>query len=83
MEERILSNSQIRHFSEYLVREEKSNATCEKYIRDVHGFCVFAGNNRVTKELVVAWKKKLTDQGYAVRSINSMLQQFSWIPWLA
>lgn len=73
MEERILSNSQIQEFSDYLVREEKSNATCEKYIRDVHGFCVFAGSSRVTKELVVAWKKKLTDQGYAVRSINSML----------
>ena len=73
MEERILSNSQIRHFSDYLVREEKSNATCEKYIRDIRSFRVFAGSNRVTKELVVAWKKKLMEQGYAVRSINSML----------
>lgn len=56
-----------------MVREEKSNATCEKYIRDVRGFRVFAGNNQVAKELVVAWKKKLIEQGYAVRSINSML----------
>ncbi len=73
MEERILTNCQIQKFSEYLVREEKSNATCEKYIRDVHGFLLFAGNSRVTKELVVAWKKQLIEQGYAVRSINSML----------
>ena len=73
MEERILSNCQIQNFSDYLVREEKSNATCEKYIRDVQGFCVFAGSSRVTKELVVAWKKNLVEQGYAVRSINSML----------
>lgn len=73
MEERILTNRQIQKFSEYLVREEKSNATCEKYIRDVHGFLLFAGNSRVTKELVVAWKKQLIEQGYAVRSINSML----------
>lgn len=73
MEERIITDCQIQNFSDYLVREEKSNATCEKYIRDVHGFCVFAGNNRVTKELVVTWKKKLTEQGYAARSINSML----------
>lgn len=73
MKERILTNCQIQRFSDYLVREEKSNATCEKYIRDVHGFWMFAGNSQVTKELVVAWKKKLIEQGYAVRSINSML----------
>ena len=73
MEERILTNSQIQKFSDYLVREEKSNATCEKYIRDVYAFWMFAGSNQVTKELVVAWKKDLMSQGYAVRSINSML----------
>ena len=73
MEERIILNCQIQEFSDYLVREEKSNATCEKYIRDVHGFRMFVGNSRVTKELVVAWKKQLIEQGYAVRSINSML----------
>lgn len=73
MEEKILTNCQIQKFSHYLVREEKSNATCEKYIRDIHGFWMFAGNSQLTKELVVAWKKKLVEQGYAVRSINSML----------
>ena len=73
MEERIINNGQIQDFFDYLVREEKSNATCEKYIRDVHAFWMFAGNNQVTKELVVAWKKELVEKGYAVRSINSML----------
>ena len=73
MEERIINNGQIQDFSDYLVGEERSNATCEKYIRDVRNFWVFAGNGQVTKELVVAWKKKLMEQGYAVRSINSML----------
>ena len=29
MEERILTNCQIQKFSDYLVREEKSNASCE------------------------------------------------------
>ena len=73
MEERILTNCQIQIFSDYLAEEEKSNATCEKYIRDIRGFWMFAGNSQLTKELVVAWKKKLVEQGYAVRSINSML----------
>ena len=73
MEKRILTNCQIQNFSDYLVREEKSNATCEKYIRDIRSFQMFACSDQVTKECVVAWKKKLVEQRYAVRSINSML----------
>ena len=73
MEERILTNSQIQEFANYLIREEKSNATYEKYLRDVRIFQAFADNALVTKEVVMAWKKELVAQGYAVRSINSML----------
>lgn len=73
MEERILTDCQIQEFSDYLIREEKSNATFEKYLRDICSFQRFAGSNQVTKDLTVAWKKKLLEQGYAVRSINSML----------
>jgi len=63
----------INNFSEFLCREEKSNATQEKYLRDVQVFCTFIAGAEITKELVIAWKKQLTEQGYAVRSINSML----------
>lgn len=73
MEERTLTNWRIQKFSDYLISEEKSNATHEKYLRDVHSFHVFIGNVPMTKEVVVAWKKMLTDKGYAARSINSML----------
>ena len=64
---------QIKEFSDYLRREEKSPATMEKYLRDVRVFCAYAGSNEITKELVVEWKKHLVESGYAVRSINSML----------
>ena len=73
MEERILTNYQIKGFSDYLIREEKSNATYEKYLRDVHSFQTYASKAPVSKGLVVAWKRPLIEQGYAVRSINSML----------
>lgn len=73
MEQRIITDCQIRDFSDYLIREEKSDATCEKYLRDVRLFRLFAGSSWVAKELVLSWKKKLVEQGYAVRSINSML----------
>lgn len=73
MEERILDLAKIREFEAYLIREEKSGATSEKYLRDVGCFARFVGKQPVTKQLVVAWKKELMAQGYAVRSVNSML----------
>ena len=68
-----ISTEKIKEFSNYLCREEKSSATQEKYLRDAQAFCVYADGNEITKELVIAWKKKLVEQGYAVRSVNSML----------
>lgn len=68
-----LSNKEIKEFANYLCREEKSVATQEKYLRDVRVFCVYADDNEITKELVVAWKKQPVESGYAVRSINSMI----------
>lgn len=69
----VLSTKQIKEFANHLRREEKSGATQEKYLRDVQSFRVYAGGNAITKELVVAWKKVLVENGYAVRSVNSML----------
>lgn len=69
----ILSTEQINEFAGYLCREEKSVATQEKYLRDVQAFGVYLGGAEITKEMVIKWKKHLVDQGYAVRSINSML----------
>ena len=68
-----IATTQIQEFANHLSREEKSDATQEKYLRDVQAFCVYAGGQEITKELVVAWKKQLINNGYAVRSVNSML----------
>ena len=68
-----ISNDQIQEFASYLSREEKSDATQEKYLRDVQAFCVYTGGQEITKELVVAWKKQLIESDYAVRSVDSML----------
>ncbi len=68
-----LSTKRIKEFAKYLCCEEKSTATQEKYLRDVQAFCRYADANDITKELVIAWKKHLLENGYAVRSINSML----------
>ena len=54
-----ISTGQIQEFANHLSQEEKSDATQEKYLRDVQAFCVYAGAQEITKELVVAWKKQL------------------------
>lgn len=73
MKNRILSEKDIETFHKYLIREEKSTATMEKYLRDVRAFFVFAGQAVITKDLVMGYKQALLEKNYAVRSINSML----------
>lgn len=69
----ILTGEHIREFENHLCREEKCLATQEKYLRDVKAFWIYSGSSEITKERVADWKKHLIEQGYAVRSINSML----------
>jgi integrase/recombinase XerD len=52
---------------------KKSTATVEKYLRDVRAFHLFAYQQDVTKERMMAYKKFLIEKGYAASSINSML----------
>lgn len=72
MKERFITAKAIAEFRKYLISEEKSEITVEKYIRDVKAFAAYAKNNAVTKETVIAYKKHL-QKTYAVRSVNSML----------
>ena len=69
----VLSTQQLRAFSSYLCRQEKSMATQEKYLRDARAFCDYAEGTSITKDTVMGWKKQPLMDGYAVRSINSML----------
>lgn len=68
-----LSVEHIQEFWNYLKQEEKSEATIQKYLRDVRLFRAYAQDQPITKALVIGWKKSLEEGGYAVRSINSML----------
>ena len=68
-----------------MLENEKSAATVEKYLRDTAAFMVFLAEREVTKELAIAYKQKLIEDGYAIRSINSMLASitslFSFLGW--
>ena len=73
MKKRKLDNKTINNFFLYLLSEEKSKATAEKYKRDVYAFFLYADDREITKELVIAYKNGLKEKGYKESSINSML----------
>ena len=73
MTEKFLNSALIDSYREQLVRDEKSTATIEKYLRDVRAFFAFIGERALTKEEVITYKQFLIEKQYSVKSINSML----------
>ena len=67
-----LTNEIIKKFKEYLINNDKSSYTIEKYIRDVFKFKDFLSRDEITKEMTGEYKNYLIRNGYSVRSINSM-----------
>lgn len=65
--------NRLKEFRNFLLEDEKSKATIEKYTRDIHRFCIFINGEEISKTSVIEYKKYLQEQGFAVRSINSML----------
>lgn len=84
MEKRIVTEQTVKLFENYLIQEEKSPITIEKYIHDVEDFRNYAEKNEVSKELVLNYKQKLVKQ-YAARSVNSKLASlhslFTFMGW--
>lgn len=64
--------SKVNDFKFFLTEEEKSEATIEKYIRDVRYFGEFISSREITKQEVMEYKKGLIES-YAPASVNSML----------
>lgn len=60
-------------FYEYLIEEERSSGTIEKYIRDVRLLQSWLGSEPVTKENAARWKQELLQSGRAPSTVNSML----------
>lgn len=69
---KLITLKEIDAFKENLILEEMSDATVEKYVRDVKMFAAYVSGEAINKEIVIAYKKHLQEK-YAVRSVNSML----------
>lgn len=72
MKDYIITEGMLQNYRAYLLEEEKSVLTVEKYMRDLKKFQVFLSEKEIQKDLVIEYKKELL-QSYAVSSVNSML----------
>ena len=67
-----ISSEMIGKFKIRLINEEKSQATQEKYIRDITSFVKWNMGQEITKLRVLEFKELLV-RTYAPASVNSML----------
>ena len=66
----------IKKFREYLIDEEKSKATIEKYIRDLTVYVSWLDGADLTKVKVLEYKEYLI-KNYAPASVNSVLSSLN------
>lgn len=71
-----ITNELIYGFKQYLIEEEKSANTIEKYIRDVTFFAKWLCGREVTKILALEYKKELCEK-YAPASVNSIISSLN------
>ena len=74
MQQQYLTGRLLKRYQAYLCVEEKSEATIQKYLRDIRAFYTYLKGEPITgRETVIGYKQWLENRGYAVTSINSML----------
>lgn len=64
--------NQILQYKDYLINEEKSEVTVEKYIRDIQAFYKWLNKRELTKQTVLEYKNELINE-YAPTSVNSAI----------
>ena len=74
----------IKAFNDYLINEEKAQATINKYLHDVGEFKIWLGERELCKTAVLAYKSHLCEC-YAPTSVNAALSSlnsfFNFIEW--
>ena len=63
----------IGKFKNWLLSEERSSGTVEKYVRDIVKLMNWLGGRELTKETLAEWKETLVVESYAPITVNSML----------
>ncbi len=67
-----ITNEMIQDYKNYLITEEKSEVTIEKYVRDIKALSLWLQERELTKQDLLSYKAKLV-QEYAPASVNSAI----------
>lgn len=73
MANRIMTIELLDRFAQYLREEERSDATLEKYLREVRQFFLWLSGAQVSKTAVSQWKEYLLSHQYHPSTINGKL----------
>ena len=71
-----MTNKQVSEFKTHLIKEEKSKATIEKYIRDTLAFLRWQATRELCKSSVLEYKERIMGL-YAPRSVNSIISSLN------
>ena len=71
-----VTRERIETFREYLINEEKSKATVNKYLHDLAVFSAWLGERNLEKIVVVEYKTALCEK-YAPASVNATLSSLN------
>lgn len=71
--DRLITPQHIAAFETYLIDEERSVGTIEKYLRDVQNLTGWLQSEPVSRETATRWKQALLQSGRAPSTVNSML----------
>ena len=68
-----LDAAALESFATHLREDEKSEATIEKYVRDVRSFAEWLGGREPSKDAALLWKAELLRRQYAPATVNAKL----------
>ncbi len=72
----MITTEDIEKFKWYLIEDEKSDNTIEKYIRDITAFMLWTKERDVNKKNVLLYKNELITR-YAPTSVNSIISSLN------
>ena len=72
MQQFTITKQNVFNFKTWLLENERSELTVEKYIRDVNFFISFLSGNSLTKQSLINFKQHLIES-YKPASVNSMI----------
>lgn len=73
---RSITNNHIEEYKKYLLNEEKTPATVQKYVGDILNFISQSDSGQIDKERVLQYKSYLCER-YAPASVNSKLSSLN------